>query len=77
MNADRLGNGQKSLPMGLRSIFLFAEFPGVLTHFLGFKGVYLSEGIADLVAGVITTIVIFTSFPRIFKRRAEEVKAKA
>ena len=46
---------------------------GPLTHFLGFRGVYLSEGIADLVAGTITSIVIFTSFPRIFRRRAEEV----
>ena len=56
---------------------MYAHLFSALTNFLGFKGVYLSEGIADLVAGVITTIVIFTSFPRIFKRRAEEVKAKA
>jgi len=37
-------------------------------------GVYLSEGIADFVAGVITAIVIFTSFPRIFKQREALVK---
>lgn len=41
---------------------------------LGFRGVYLSEGIADFVAGVITAIVIFTSFPRIFKQREALVK---
>lgn len=42
---------------------------------LGFRGgVYLSEGIADFVAGVITAIVIFTSFPRIFKQREVLVK---
>ena len=29
-----------------------------------------------IVAGVITSFVIFTSFPRIFKRREEEVKAQ-
>ena len=37
-------------------------------------GVYLSEGIADFVAGVITAIVIFTSFPRIFKQGEALVK---
>lgn len=37
-------------------------------------GVYLSEGIADFVADVITAIVIFTSFPRIFKQREALVK---
>lgn len=36
----------------------------ILTHHMGFFGVYLSEGIADLVAGIITAIVIFTTFPR-------------
>ena len=48
----------------------------VLTHFLGFRGVYLSEGIADLVAGIITTIVIFTTFPRIFREREKEVRER-
>lgn len=37
-------------------------------------GVHLSEGIADFVADVITAIVIFTSFPRIFKQREALVK---
>ena len=46
-------------------------------HFLGFKGVYLSEGIADLVAGIVTAIVIFTSLPKIFRRREEKVKQAA
>lgn len=49
----------------------------VLTHFPGFKGVYLSEGIADFIAGVITAIVIFTSLPRIFRKRGQEVRARA
>ena len=34
----------------------------------------MSEGIADFAAGIITTIVIFTTFPRVFKKREEEVK---
>ena len=46
------------------------------THFLGFKGVYMSEGIADLVAGIITAIVIFKTFPTIFREREIEVKEK-
>ena len=49
----------------------------VLMHFPGFKGVYLSEGIADFIAGVITAIVIFTSLPRIFRKRGQEVRARA
>ena len=48
----------------------------MLTHFLGFKGVYMSEGIADLVAGIITAIVIFKTFPKIFREREIEVKEK-
>lgn len=40
------------------------------------QGVYMSEGIADLVAGVITSIVIFTTFPKVFAKREAEVKAQ-
>ena len=73
-----LGQARSALILAVtRKVIILIPLCFALTHFLGFKGVYLSEGIADLVAGVITTIVIFTSFPRIFKRRAEEVKAKA
>lgn len=73
-----LGQARSALILAVtRKVIILIPLCFTLTHFLGFKGVYLSEGIADLLAGVITTIVIFTSFPRIFKRRAEEVKAKA
>ena len=34
----------------------------------------MSEGIADFIAGAITATVIFIRFPRVFKKRAEEVK---
>lgn len=47
-----------------RKVVILIPLCFVLTHFLGFKGVYLSEGIADLVAGIVTAIVIFTSFPK-------------
>lgn len=40
------------------------------------QGVYMSEGIAALVAGVITSIVIFTTFPKVFAKREVEVKAQ-
>uniref|UniRef100_UPI004027A821 hypothetical protein n=1 Tax=Candidatus Fimenecus sp. TaxID=3022888 RepID=UPI004027A821 len=40
------------------------------------QGVYMSEGIVDLVAGVITSIVIFTTFPKVFAKREAEVKAQ-
>ena len=57
-----------------RKVVILIPLCFVLTHFLGFKGVYLSEGIADLVAGLITAAVIFTTFPRIFRKREAEVK---
>ena len=40
------------------------------------QGVYMSEGIAALVAGVITSIVILTTFPKVFAKREAEVKAQ-
>ena len=59
----------------MRKVIIMIPLCFTLTHFLGFKGVYMSEGITDFVAGIITAIVIFTSFPRIFKAREEKVKA--
>ena len=74
-----VGLGQARLALLLavnRKVVILIPLCFILTHFMGFKGVYLSEGIADLVAGVITSYVIFTSFPRIFRKRAAEVKAQ-
>lgn len=34
----------------------------------------MSEGIADLLAGLITATVIFITFPKVFKKREAEVK---
>ena len=72
-----LGQAKSALLLAVnRKVVILIPLCFALTHFIGFEGVYLSEGIADLVAGVITSFVIFTSFPRIFKRREEEVKAQ-
>lgn len=69
-----LGQTKCSLMLAvMRKVIILIPLCFTLTHFLGFKGVYLSEGIADLVAGIITTIVIFITFPRIIKRREQEV----
>lgn len=71
-----LGQAKSALCLAvMRKVVIMIPLCFMLTHFLGFKGVYMSEGITDFVAGIITTIVIFTSFPRIFKAREEKVKA--
>lgn len=73
-----LGQAKSALILAVtRKVIILIPLCFILTHFLGFKGVYMSEGIADFAAGIITSIVIFTSFPRIFKKREEEVRRKA
>ncbi len=70
-----LGQAKSALILAvIRKVIILIPLCFVLTHFLGFKGVYMSEGIADLVAGIITTVVIFTTFLRIFKKRQQEVQ---
>lgn len=72
-----LGQAKSALMLAIiRKVILLIPLCFVLTHFLGAKGVYLSEGIADFVAGLITAAVIFTTFPRIFREREAEVKRR-
>jgi len=72
-----LGQAKSALLLAvIRKVIILIPLCFVLTHFLGFKGVYMSEGIADLVAGIITAIVIFKTFPTIFREREIEVKEK-
>ena len=72
-----LGQAKRALCLAvMRKVIILIPLCFALTHFLGFRGVYLSEGIADLVAGIITSIVIFTSFPKVFHQRALEVAAQ-
>lgn len=72
-----LGQAKSALVLAVtRKVIILIPLCYALTHFIGFKGVYMSEGIADFIAGIITAIVIFTSFPKIFRKRALEVKEK-
>ena len=70
-----LGQAKSALILAIiRKVILLIPLCFVLTHYLGFMGVYLSEGIADFVAGLITAVVIFTTFPKIFRQREEAVR---
>lgn len=70
-----LGQAKSALILAvLRKVIILIPLCIILTHTIGFKGVYMSEGIADFIAGIITSIVIFTSFPKVFKKREKEVE---
>lgn len=56
-----------------RKVIILIPLCFLLSGILGFKGVYMSEGIADLVAGAITATVIFITFPKVVRRRAEQL----
>ena len=73
-----LGQAKSALILAVtRKVIILIPLCFVLTHFFGFRGVYMSEGIADLAAGIITACVIFITFPRIFKAREAAVKTAA
>ena len=73
-----LGQAKSALILAvIRKVIILIPLCFILTNAIGFKGVYLSEGIADFTAGIITSIVIFTTFPRVFKKRAQVVREKA
>ena len=70
-----LGQGKSAVILAtLRKVVILIPLCFILTYTVGFQGVYMSEGITDLVAGVITGIVIFTTFPKVINRRATEVE---
>lgn len=70
-----LGQARSALILAvLRKVVILIPLCFVLTHYCGYKGVYMSEGIADLVAGLITATVIFVTFPKVFKAREREVR---
>ncbi len=69
-----LGQAKSALILAVvRKVVILIPLCFILTHFLGFKGVYMSEGIADFVAGIITTITIFITFPKVFEKRRAQV----
>lgn len=63
----------------LRKVILLIPLCFILPHFFGAPGVFYSEGIADIVAGVITATTFFVMLPRILKKRRAylELHAKA
>ena len=72
-----LGQARSALLLAVtRKVVILIPLCFFLTHVLGFRGVYMSEGIADFAAGIFTSIVIFTSFPRIFHRRAMQMRGE-
>ncbi len=72
-----LGQAKSALILAvMRKVIILIPLCFALTHFIGFKGVYMSEGIADFIAGAITSAVIFITFPKVFKKRENEVKMK-
>ncbi len=70
-----LGQARSALLLAvLRKVVILIPLCFALTHVYGYRGVYWSEGIADLAAGIVTAVVIFATFPRVFRRRAEQVE---
>lgn len=63
-----LGQALSALLLAVnRKVIIMIPLCFLLTHFLGFKGVYMSEGITDFIAGVVTGITFLITFPKIFK----------
>lgn len=72
-----LGQGKTAVVLAvMRKVIILIPLCFILSETIGFKGVYMSEGIADLVAGAITGIVIFTTFPKVIRRRSEELNKR-
>lgn len=72
-----LGRAKTALFLAvLRKVIILIPLCFALTYYVGAKGVFMSEGIADLAAGIITAAVLFTTFPRVFKKREQEVRAR-
>lgn len=75
-----VGLGQAGMALFLavnRKVIVLIPLCFVLTEVMGWRGVYLSEGIADLSAGLVTAAVIFIRLPKIIRARAETVRKTA
>ena len=57
----------------LRKIILLIPLCFILPIFMGAGGVYYSEGIADIIAGITTASTFFIMLPRILKKREREL----
>ena len=57
----------------LRKVILLIPLCFLLPLAMGVDGVYMSEGIADIVAGITTATTFFVILPRILKRREQKI----
>lgn len=70
-----LGQGKTAIFLAVfRKVILLIPLCFIFSYTIGYQGVFLSEGIADLIAGTITGIVIFTTFPKVIQKRELQVK---
>ena len=70
-----LGQAKSSLFLAVfRKVIVLIPLCFLLGHYLGCYGVYLSEGIADFLAGAVTTVTFLITFPRIMKKREKEIQ---
>lgn len=60
----------------LRKVILLIPLCFILPVFMGVGGVYYSEGIADITAGIVTATVFFVMAPRILKKREVQLAAE-
>lgn len=58
----------------LRKVILLIPLSILLSHFIGVKGVFMAEGIADATAAILCTIIFIIQFPKILNqmRKKEE-----
>lgn len=72
-----LGQGKTAVALAvMRKVIILIPLCFILSSAIGFKGVYMAEGIADFVAGAITGVVIFTTFPKVIKKREQWLKSQ-
>ena len=60
----------------LRKVILLIPLCFLLPLAMGVDGVFYSEGIADIAAGVTTALTFFIMFPRILKKREAALAAE-
>lgn len=71
-----LALGQAKISMALamlRKVILLIPLTFILPLALGVKGIFLAEGLADLAAGIITTLAFVLSFKKILNKRTAKL----
>ena len=73
-----LGQAKSALFLAvMRKIVILIPLCFLFSHLWGCYGVYLSEGVADALAGGITAVTFLITFPKILRRREEELKKES